>query len=190
MSFQEKNRYPLIFIALVLFLITANVGLFYRMVRIQDDVQTLYDVISNYPSNDSENKLLEIGSQAPPFTKTSIDNKQIDSTKFEGARLLLIFASSGCPACQNMFPNLEVFLNVHKTLNVLMFLDGTETEIDQIILNYGFDFPIVQLDDEMKQSYKVFGVPLSYFIDENGYILNASFASTVEHFESIVSDSQ
>jgi len=187
---MDKKRivnFNVIYITIFLLLLLADMGLFYRMIRIQQNIKALNDIISSNSNSDIGEKLLEIGSQAPTFKKTAIDNNLVELEGFGGDRLLLVFASTGCPACQAMFPNLREFLNADRNFNVLMVVDGQDNEIENIIVDYGFNFPIIHSDEEIRQSYKVIGVPLSYFIDENGFIINASFANTVANFEELIS---
>ena len=98
----------------------------------------------------------------------------------------LVFSSTQCPACIEMYPHLGAFSEREEDVQVVMISRGSADENRQLVEERGFGFPVLTWDDGVARDYQVPGTPFSYVIDGQGMITNAGFAGTFEQLEGLV----
>lgn len=126
---------------------------------------------------------LEIGESIPEFTLETIQGKYIESAQFSGKRLLLIFSSPTCRACQIFWPALKDFANRHPQLDILLISLGTREEILRVSEEQKFPFPVLIGNDKVFRDYKVPGTPYLYFISEDQTIRLSGFSERLVEVE-------
>lgn len=118
---------------------------------------------------------IEVGQQAPDFELFNLSNQPVKLSDYRGKKVLLNFWASWCPPCRQEMPDLQkLFKNNQTEINIVAVNIGEDkaTVFDYALSNK-LSFPIL-LDSNrsISQQYLVRGIPSSYFLDENGIIIN------------------
>ncbi len=120
-----------------------------------------------------------VGESAPDFTLVDLEGKQVSLSDFRGETVFLNFWATRCPPCRAEMPEIEavyqeykdkgvVVIGIHLA-NVLWF--EPEDKIRQFIQQGGYSWTFVtDTTGEVTVSYKITGIPTSFFIDREGII--------------------
>ncbi len=184
MSQSRTETLILLLMAIVILLMVAIAGLFLRMMQLQSRVLAALQPFQAM----SQPEGLEVGTQAPIFTLTDSEGRPVSLANLTGQRLLLVFSSTHCPACQAMYPHLQAFCKSHQDLRVVMISRGSVEENRALVEGQGFGFPALLWTDAVAGAYQVPGTPFFYVIDGAGTIINRGFASSPEQLERLVED--
>ena len=118
------------------------------------------------------------GSEAPDFTVYDLEGNAHKLSDFRGKPVLLNFWASWCGPCQMEMPDFQKFYESHgdKVNFVIVNLtDGQQETVESasaFIEEKGYTFP-VYYDTDIDAATKsgVSAVPVSYFIDAEGYFV-------------------
>ncbi len=111
------------------------------------------------------------GTMAPPFILPRLDAGRLSLDDYRGRRLLLVFSSPDCPACDTVVPELEQIHRSRPDLPIVMVTRGGPDENRRKIAELGVTFPVVlQSNWEVSRRYRKFATPAAYVIDEEGNI--------------------
>ena len=114
---------------------------------------------------------LKIGTRAPQFRLTSIDNREIALKDHLGKPVLLVFSDPKCIPCNQLAADLERFHRQTLELQFLMISRGDAEVNRQIMKEHKLTFPVLlQRQWEISRLYAKFNTPVAYFIDESGVI--------------------
>jgi cytochrome c biogenesis protein CcmG/thiol:disulfide interchange protein DsbE len=110
--------------------------------------------------------------QAPDFTLTTFDNRQIMLKDLRGKVVVLNFWASWCPPCRLEAPYLEQTWRKYKDKGVV-FIGVDYVDTEQNALAYIKEFDITyfngpDLGTRISQAYGIKGVPETYYIGKNG----------------------
>lgn len=146
-------------------------GEFYAKVIVSDVDQVELDRIEVQPR-----RMLQTGEAAPRLKLTSIDGKQIDTSKSGGANRLIIFWSSFNPAAPQLIDQLkELKKSDGKRLQIISvgFDVESKTFTDFVTEKSipGRHAHQEKFDSEMTQSYGIEALPSIWLLDRNGKIL-------------------
>ena len=118
----------------------------------------------------------EKGSEAPDFTVYDLEGNAHKLSDFWGKPVLLNFWASWCGPCQMEMPDFQKFYESHgdKVNFVIVNLtDGQQETVETasaFIAEKGYTFPVYyDTDIDAAAKYGVSAVPVSYFIDAEGY---------------------
>ena len=118
------------------------------------------------------------GSEAPDFTVYDIDGNPHKLSDFRGKPVLLNFWASWCGPCQMEMPDFQKYYERHgdKVNFVIVNLtDGQQETVESasdFIAEKGYTFPVYyDTDIDAAMKYGVSAVPVSYFIDAEGYFV-------------------
>ena len=118
------------------------------------------------------------GSEAPDFTVYDLEGNAHKLSDFRGKPVLLNFWASWCGPCQMEMPDFQKFYESHgdKVHFVIVNLtDGQQETVESasaFIAEQGYTFPVYyDTDIDAAMKYGVSAVPVSYFIDAEGYFV-------------------
>lgn len=115
---------------------------------------------------------------APDFYFTDYDGNRLQLSQFEGKPVILNFWASWCGPCKSEMPDLE---EAYKSYGddihfiILNMTDGSRETV-QSARNYidsqGYTFPVYyDTNQNGAISYGVSGIPVTFFIDAEGYVV-------------------
>jgi thiol-disulfide isomerase/thioredoxin len=121
------------------------------------------------------------GTPAPGFelrklgTDGEAASDRIDLGSMEGRVVLVNFWATWCEPCEREMPAME---RLYQRLSgpdfelVAVAIDENEADVKAFQDRYGLSFPIVlDLDQQVYQSYQTMGVPESLLVDRSGQII-------------------
>gem|GEM_PF-593511 len=184
---------------IVILLMVAIIGLFVRMNQVQKAVLEVAAPLKAVARAQAEwfdqsagvqlPKGLEIGTLAPAFTLTDTLGVSVSLADFAGQNVLLVFSSTHCQACSEMYPELGKFSAARKDVQVLMISIGTVQEAQQVMQSQDFTFPVLPVPDwghPIVREYQVSSVPFFYVIDGKGQVAKSGIANTQEQVAALV----
>ena len=126
---------------------------------------------------------------APDFIVYDAEGNEVALSDFRGKPVVLNFWASWCGPCKSEMPDFqEVFEEYGGEVQFLMvnLTDGsreTEESALQYIADNGYSFP-VYLDSELiaAREYVVNSVPRTYFIDEEGYLVDSIYSAITKEY--------
>lgn len=169
----------LLLMGVVILLMVAIAGLFWRMNQLQGKVLATLVFLQMQVEPAS----LEAGTAAPAFSLPDTEGDIVSLASMAGRRVLLAFSSVTCPACRQTWPELKRFSETHADVQVVMFSHGALEESRQMKQEQGFSFPVLVARSEVLQAYQVSGTPFFYVIDAQGIIVASGFANTAQELE-------
>ncbi|MBE0517568.1 MAG: redoxin domain-containing protein [Methanophagales archaeon] len=125
------------------------------------------------------------GSEAPPFTLTSIDGLNFSLSDYRGKVVVLDLMATWCPVCQAEMKELAQ-LRQEKTEVVILTVSVDPVERDESLRNfreeYNADWIFARDTDNILVKYNAFSLPTIVVIDPQGYISfqKAALVSTEE----------
>ncbi len=183
MSNESKSANILLsmLMGIVILLMVAIAGLFIRMTQLQREV-----LAALAPFQTIKVEGLEIGTLAPRFQLSDTEGQTVSLADAIGQKVLLVFSSTACPACTEMYPHLEAFSRLEEGIQVIMISHGTDKENGRLVEEQGFDFPVLVWDDTVVSDYQVPGTPFFYVLDESGRVANSGFANSMADLIALV----
>ncbi|MDR2686265.1 MAG: TlpA family protein disulfide reductase [Oscillospiraceae bacterium] len=112
---------------------------------------------------------------APDFTVTDAEGNSFRLSDWRGAPVVLNFWASWCPPCRKEMPEFD---KAHGELgNEIMFLMVDSGETVEAGARFaqaqGYGFPVYfDTENEATVAYGISGIPATYFIDREGYIVS------------------
>lgn len=116
----------------------------------------------------------EAGSVAPAFTLSAPGGEHTNLTDYRGRVVLLNFWATWCAPCREEMPSMQKLWEAYRDrgLVVLAVAVGEDAKpVTRFAEKLGLDYPVL-LDrkEDVRDSYGVVGLPVSYFIDREGNI--------------------
>ncbi len=173
----------LMLMGVVILLMVANLALFVRMNQLQSRVIQALEPFQR-PMG------LEVGTRAPLFTLSDTEGRSFSLQDFSKRRVLLAFTSTMCPACEQIYPSLKDFQELHPDIVVLMISRGSQEDNQTLVRREGIAFPVLNGQDEVIRKYQVPAFPFFYLIDEQGNIASRGIALSLEQLENLIKAGQ
>ena len=168
-----KRNYKIINIASGLLLVAIGVSMI---------VFALYSGADKQINLDSSTSVSDENRQkAPDFAMTDSDGKSVKISDFtdNGRSVVLNFWASWCPPCKKEMPDFEkVYRELGDDVQFIMLCltDGTrETKEsgERFIESQGYTFPVFfDTNQNGASAYAIRSIPVTVFIDKDGYITN------------------
>jgi thiol-disulfide isomerase/thioredoxin len=116
--------------------------------------------------------------KAPDFTVFDADGRSVKFSEHLGEPVVLNFWASWCYPCRSEMPLLdEVYREYGAAINFMMvdLVDGRRETVEKgaaYIRKEGFTFPVYfDIDQEAAVNYAVGSIPMTLFIDREGFIV-------------------
>ena len=127
---------------------------------------------------------------APDFTLQTVNGETVSLSDFRGKPVMLIFWKINCAACQFQIPYTQAFYDEESSDTIAVFSINVGDSISAVqtyITSLEITYPVLlDLQGRVAQSYGIPGVPVTFFIDEQG-ILKAYQIGPFESQEAIES---
>ena len=173
---ETQNWY---IIAILVLLVIANLGIFIRITRLENQInEILNPVVVNVG--------LDSGTAAPDFVLTNFNNEVVNLSDYRGEKVFLVFSSTDCLYCKEVWPKIKEFQGKFPEVKIIMISKGTDEENLAMIKENAFNFDVLRWDVEMTQSYQVPGTPFIYLIDENGIVQFSGFSEDIGSLEEMI----
>ena len=136
----------------------------------------LWIVAASGCSADVERRVARVGSPAPAYEATTIDNQPASLAALRGQVVLLNVWATWCHPCREEIPELERLWTAHEeeglvVVGVSVDAVGDDSAIRAFAREFEMTYPIWRDPDERIQSlYMALGVPASYLIDRRGVL--------------------
>lgn len=113
---------------------------------------------------------------APEFALTTFDGQEITLSELRGKPVVINFWASWCIPCRTEAPLLERMWKEYRERGVIVLgIDYVDTEdaAKRFIQEYGMTYPNgPDLGTRISQTYRITGVPETYFITREGKMLS------------------
>lgn len=132
-----------------------------------------------------------IGETAPPFDLPDSRNEEVSLADFRGRKVMLVFSSSDCRFCKEMYPELkQLTAETSTTTSVVMLqLRSTPEENQSLSIEQGFNFPVLVASKQVFLDYGVRGTPFSILVNEAGEIVAGATTASYDRFRSLLAGS-
>jgi len=116
-----------------------------------------------------------VGDLAPDFSLPDLRGQQICLSAFRGKRVILNFWSTWCKPCVQEMPAMEAFYQKSRSAGIEILAVSINTERDSTVKRFAerlnLSFPILlDRDKTVARKYKVFALPTTYLINQEGII--------------------
>lgn len=109
---------------------------------------------------------------APDFTLEDLSGRPLSLKKLRGEVVFLNFWATWCVPCRQEMPTMEKLYQEFKGRGLVVVAVNyreTKEEIQKFVDELGLTFPVlVDRDGRVSETYGVWSIPLSYFIDRKG----------------------
>lgn len=121
---------------------------------------------------------------APDFTLEDMKGGQVSMGKLKGSPVFLNFWATWCRPCLEEMPDIVKISQTYEQKGLKVFAVNSQEDkktVEKFLANQGIDIPVL-LDKEgsVMKLYKVFGLPVSYFIHKDGKVA-ASIIGKMEY---------
>lgn len=122
-----------------------------------------------------------ITEQAPQFTLTNLDGKNVALSDFKGKVVIVDFWATWCGPCLASFPSMQKIVNKFKDSQNVVFLfintwqkeanEDKKKNAENFIKKNMYTFNVLlDIEDKVVADFKVKGIPTKYIIDGSGNI--------------------
>jgi len=177
-----KGKKSILITAFALVLLIGSAGVLYG--RLSDAMQadrlhsSETEVVEQEEAQFSEEKHQEErnGVTVPDFTVYDVDGNEVQLSDYFGKPVVLNFWASWCRPCRMEMPDFEeIYGKYGEEINFLMvnLTDGSRETVEsaeKFVEEQMFTFPVYyDTKRNAATSYGVSSIPVTYFIDEEGY---------------------
>ena len=165
MSKAKTDTLVILLMGIVILLMLANLGLFLRMNQLQTQIALAIEALQR-----SEPTYLPIGTKAPFFNLPDNNGETVSLQDYLGQPIMLIFSSTSCPACKQMYPELKAAYEAYPEGLIMLISYGSEEENWELFQSEGLRIPILFGEREVFAAYQVNKTPTFFLIDPEGEI--------------------
>ena len=113
-----------------------------------------------------------VGEAAPEFRMQLVDGRYVDIQDLKGRPVLINFWATWCPPCRREMPDLIAASEANDDLVVLAVNVQEELKVvGPFVDDFGITMPVIRdADGDLRDAYRVSGMPTTIFIDRDGNI--------------------
>lgn len=112
---------------------------------------------------------------APDFTLENMAGEKVSMSELKGSPVFLNFWASWCRPCREEMPDIEKIQQVYEKKGLKVFAINAREDretVEKFKKNTGVEVPILlDATGDVMKLYKIFGLPVSYFIDREGKVV-------------------
>lgn len=115
---------------------------------------------------------LPVGTFAPRFSLPDLANREVSLTDLlaDGKSLLLMFVSPTCPPCLALLPEVEMWQQRHRALNIALISTGELKANREKFTGHDAERVLLQKTREVAEMYQANWTPCAVLINEDGKI--------------------
>ncbi len=117
-------------------------------------------------------KSLREGDLVPPFTVTSVDQRELSSESLRGRKYLVVFFSVDCEHCRKALPLLQQALSdlADAEMSTVAVSVSPEEKTIAFLDDSGTSLPFVVAQKNLTLTFRVTRLPTLFLIDETGHV--------------------
>jgi len=131
----------------------------------------------------------EVTQQAPDFTLSTIDGKEVKLSNLRGRKVMINFWATWCPPCKAEMPAMQQLYNQANGLMEILGINiDPKNDVEGFVRENQLTFPIL-LDKtgRVNEDYSILSIPTTLLINEEGMIEKKHIgAMTLEQMEEFV----
>ena len=111
---------------------------------------------------------------AQDFTLKDLNGNDVKLSSFKGKAVIINFWATWCHPCREEIPDLQKGYDENKDNGLVILgvnIKENESKVSKFAKDYKMTYPILlDIDGTTSDAYRVFGIPMSFFIDRNGLV--------------------
>lgn len=131
-----------------------------------------------------EEVFAEAGNTSPNFTLKDLAGKEHSLTDYRGKGVIINFWATYCPPCEEEMPYLEKAYRQYNNEGIeILAINASEPTrmVKQFMKRHELSFPILlDLNGNVIEQYQVITLPLTFFIDSKGKIVEKFIGELTE----------
>lgn len=124
---------------------------------------------------DYQEKEISSYGKAEDFTLLDLEGNEVSLSDYKGKKIFLNFWATWCPPCKAEMPDIEKVYQETKDSDLVILaveigepLETVKSFIDENDYNFKV---LLDIDQSVASTYNISSIPTSFFIDEDGYII-------------------
>ncbi|MGC5328583.1 TlpA family protein disulfide reductase [Brevibacillus sp. SYSU BS000544] len=126
------------------------------------------------------------GESLPLMTGEDVTGGKVDISAYQGKSFVVMMAKIDCETCKSSYPMLQQWQANYPNTPLVMLGVGTKDEYAQVKRKMNFQFPLVTLDDEKQNLYRMKITPVFYLIDASGKVADRMNGYRVKEFQAFM----
>lgn len=111
---------------------------------------------------------------APDFTLPTLDGGSITLSDYQGKLVFINFWATWCIPCRDEMPSMQTLWERYKDQDFVILgvaADHNTKQVAEFVEEFDLSFPILlDTDGKVRNTYEVVGLPMTYFIGQDGKI--------------------
>lgn len=147
------------------------------------------DQNANVSTREAITATAEVAGQAPNFTLSTLEGKEIKLSDFKGRKVMINFWATWCPPCKAEMPAMQQLYNqANGYMDILAINIDPKNDVAGFVRENQLTFPIL-LDESGKvnEDFSIISIPTTFLINEDGMIEKKHIgAMTLEQMEEFI----
>ncbi|MGM0901004.1 MAG: redoxin domain-containing protein [Bacillota bacterium] len=147
------------------------------------------DQNTNVATQEAITATVEVAGQAPNFTLSTLEGKEVKLSDFKGRKVMINFWATWCPPCKAEMPAMQqLYDHANSYMDILAINIDPKNDVAGFVRENQLTFPIL-LDESGKvnEDYSIISIPTTFLINEEGMIEKKHIgAMTLEQMEEFI----